>query len=141
MNPLDTGEEFSIELMNPNPTSSKTKAGPVYRVSFEVHRDVWDCFMDAETGGMVLEGALQVTAQNAPLEAPEKPKGGPLSKAAAMLCQDDKANEYAEILGQPDFQHLIYDRCRIKSRAELDHDSYAAAQYEELKRSFIRWAF
>ncbi len=55
MNPLDTGEEFQIEVMNPNPSSSKTKDGPKYRVSFEMTQDDWQCFMDANTNGMVLE--------------------------------------------------------------------------------------
>lgn len=138
MNPLDTGDTFAIGLFNPNPTSSKTKAGPVYRVSFEMAQEDWQAFMDANTNGMILEGELRV------VEAyiqPVKPKGGPISKDAAMLCQDEKANDYATILGHKGFKELLYARCCIESRAELDHDKAAAAEYEKIKAQFIRWAF
>ena len=142
LNPLDSGDEFAIELMNPNPSSSKTKDGPKYRVSFEMTQDDWQCFMDANTSGMVLEMTGRATVIPATkIDLPEKPKGGPLSKAAAMLCQDDKANEYAGILGHTDFKELIYARCCIQSRAELDHDKEAAKEYESIKSQFIRWAF
>jgi hypothetical protein len=160
LNPLDSGDEFAIELMNPNPSSSKTKDGPKYRVSFEMTQDDWQCFMDANTSGMVLEmtgraTVIPVTQLDAAIKAakpgaiipvdkhmnPITPKGGPLSKAAAMLCQDDKANEYAGILGHKDFKELIYARCCIQSRAELDHDKEAAKEYESIKSQFIRWAF
>jgi hypothetical protein len=140
MNPLDTGEEFAVEFMNPNPSSSKTKAGPVYRVSFEVHRELWDEFMDAETAGMVLEGSLAVTAKNEPLEAPEapRPKGGVLARNAGMLCQDELANQWAATLGFHDLKDLIYRRCVIDSRAELDHDREAAKEFERIKSDFAR---
>ena len=142
MNPLDTGEEFSLEVMNPNPSSSKTKDGPKYRVSFELTQDDWQCFMDANTNGMILELTGRATSIPAPkMELPEKPKGGPISKAAAMLCQDEKANEYAVILGHDSFQELIYAQCCIESRSELDHDHAAAREYEKIKSHFIRWAF
>lgn len=60
-NPLDKpGLVFDLDLMNPNPTSSKTKAGPVYRVSFEVERDTWDWFMDAECAGMMIAAKATV---------------------------------------------------------------------------------
>lgn len=139
MNPLDTGEEFSIELMNPNPTSSKTKDGPKYRVSFETTQDDWQCFMDANTNGMILEGTLRATEIPAPkMEVSVKPKGGPLSKAAAMLCQDDLANKFGQILGYEDFKTAIYARCGINSRSELDHNLVAAEAYARLKSDFIR---
>jgi hypothetical protein len=152
MNPLDTGETFTIELMNPNPTSSKTKDGPKYRVSFEIHREAWDEFMDANTQGMVLEltgraTVIPVTKMESTskvlseMEVPDKPKGGPISKDAAMLCQDDKANRYAVVNGFESFQRMIYETCRISSRAQLDHNIRAQGHYQELKSAFIRWAF
>lgn len=65
MNPLHAlGQPFQVELYNPNPTASKTKEGPIYRLSFEVKRELWDAFMGAETKGMLIEGALVVTATN-----------------------------------------------------------------------------
>ena len=55
INPLEhPGTVFEMPLMNPNPKSSKTQAGPIYRVSFEVPRELWDLFMEANTKGMVL---------------------------------------------------------------------------------------
>lgn len=144
MNPLDSGEEFQLEVMNPNPSSSKTQDGPKYRVSFEMSREDWDCFMDANTKGMVLMfvgRATQIPGTTIEAAPKPKPKGGPISKAAGMLCQDEKATEYALIIGYKDFKEAIYARCGINSRAELDHDPFAAERYEELKSGFIRWAF
>jgi len=156
VNPLDTGEEFSLEVMNPNPSSSKTKDGPKYRVSFEMTQDDWQCFMDANTQGMVLEftgraTVVPVTKLDAAIKAakpgdivmvdkhmnPIRPKGGPLSKAAAMLCQDDAANEFAVINGHENFKEFIYDFCKVESRAELDHSESAAQNWEILKSRFI----
>lgn len=55
MNPLDQpGIVFTLELLNPNPTFSKTKDGPVHRVSFEVSSETWDCFRAANTKGMMI---------------------------------------------------------------------------------------
>ena len=136
MNKLDTQEEFQIELMNPNPSSSKTKEGPIYRVSFEMHQDDWQCFMDANTKGMILVGTLQVLESN-PVE-PEKPKGGVRSKDAAFLCQDEDANRWASSLGFRDLKDMIYTRCAIKSRAELDHNPEALEEYERIKVDFLR---
>lgn len=85
-NPLHTpGQVFDLELANPNPTSSKTKDGPVYRVSFEVPRDVWDCFMDAKTAGMLLAAKACVVDEGGEAEALERPQKGPYSAQAALL--------------------------------------------------------
>jgi hypothetical protein len=143
VNPLDTGEEFSIGMMNPNPTSSKTKDGPKYRVSFEMAQEDWQCFMDANTNGMILEGTLRATEIPVMkimelVEVVEKPTGGPLSKAAAMLCQDDLANKFGQVLGYEDFKAAIYARCGINSRSELDHNLVAAEAYAKLKSDFVR---
>lgn len=55
LNPLDTpGEPFEFEARNPNPSSSKTQQGPVYRISLEVDEKTWRCFMHADTKGMLL---------------------------------------------------------------------------------------
>lgn len=143
MNPLDGAEVFSIELMNPNPTSSKTKDGPVYRVSFEMQKDDWQMFMDGNTKGMVLEMQGRVTQESKkPIlkTAQEKVKGGPLSKEAAMWCQDELQDEYAELFGYSDFKQMIYAWCGIKSRAELDHNNMSAYQWNALKNNFITWS-
>jgi hypothetical protein len=74
-NPLDFHDIFHIELMNPNPTSSKTKDGPMYRVSFELaDRESWSQFMDANTKGMVINCAMQVMPPQGYIEpSKEKP--------------------------------------------------------------------
>lgn len=71
VNPLDfPGKPFEIELWNPNPTSRKTKDGPVYRISFEIDREPWDCFMAAELKGMIIIAQAMVYEGSEPL--PEK---------------------------------------------------------------------
>ena len=134
MNPLDSKAVFHMELLNPNPTSSKTKDGPKYRVSFEMHKEDWQCFMDANTQGMVLEFQGRVTELNEPM-----PKGGPLSKEAGMLCQHPEYNEYAESKGYEDLKAMIYANCSITSRAQLDHDNSGAWCYNNLKSKMFAW--
>ena len=139
MNPLDREhEQFPVEFMNPNPTSSKTKDGPKYRVAFEVHRELWDLFMDANTNGMVLMGQLIVSELGSSQEPkPEKPKGGVYSKEAAFLCQDELANQFARNCGYGDMKDMIYQRCGITSRAELDHNDDALAMFRTIKQSYV----
>jgi hypothetical protein len=134
VNELDTGKVY-LTLGNPNPSSSKTKLGACYRVSFELPQDEWQLFMDSETKGMVLEAQCIVTHSN----TPDKPKGGPISKNAGMLCQEPEANAFAVAQGYEDMQRMIYTKCAISSRAELDHNESAAQVYESLKHRFYRW--
>ncbi len=80
VNPLDRpGEVFELALLNPNPTSSKTKDGPVYRVSFEIDKDSWDCFMAANTKGMMIATKACVVKQDEDeslhRKTEKKPKG------------------------------------------------------------------
>jgi hypothetical protein len=138
-NPLDTDQVFSVELMNPNPTSSKTKDGPKYRVSFEMHQDAWQMFMDANTNGMILEmqGRVQEKHTDIPTIAEEcLGKGGPLSIEAAQWCHQEGPNRYAIELGYADFQHMIYDHCDIKTRRELDHNHTAALIWYIMKENY-----
>lgn len=86
MNPLDApGTIFDLELMNPNPTSSKTKDGPLYRVSFELDRDAWQCFMDAKTKGMVIAAKACVVDLDGAEAIEAAPEKGPYGKEAAKL--------------------------------------------------------
>ena len=92
MNPLNKPNTiFDLALMNPNPTSRKTKDGPNYRVSFEVERETWDWFMSAEeTTGMVIAAKAAVVGDTAPQCEPitAKPKAtgkGEHGKAWALL--------------------------------------------------------
>jgi len=90
LNPLDRpGDVFDLELSNPNPTSSKTKDGPVYRVSFEVTRDTWDWFMETDTKGMLVAAKACVVdlGEEAQALEPAKEKGpfGSMSKVLRTL--------------------------------------------------------
>ena len=89
MNPLDVGEKVYIELMNPNPSSSKTKAGPVYRVSFEMTQEHWQMFMDADTPGMILDSVMQRVADCPDIvdDRPPKPDKGPYRDFARWVYQ------------------------------------------------------
>lgn len=103
-NPLHTpGEIFDLGLMNPNPTSSKTKAGPVYRISFEVERETWDLFMEAETSGLLLAAKACVVdeTQGAATDAPRRPEKGPYGEAASILriAGTHRATAVLEALG------------------------------------------
>jgi len=93
-NPLESEGEFQMSLSNPNPTSSKTKHGPVYRVSFELTQDEWQQFMDCETMGMVIECVGRVTHRNDQVGTAEdgfsfeqcrKPEKGPYGQEAKAL--------------------------------------------------------
>ena len=96
MNPLNKPNTiFDLALMNPNPTSRKTKDGPNYRVSFEVERETWDWFMSAEeTTGMVIAAKAAVVGDTAPQCEPitAKPKAkakGEHGKAWVQLYRNN----------------------------------------------------
>ena len=55
-----------------------------------------------------------------------------------MFCQDEEANKWACQLGFADLKHMIYHRCGIESRAELDHDEDAYDEFRRIKTEFIR---
>ncbi|PAU76760.1 hypothetical protein [Halomonas salipaludis] len=83
-------------------------------------------------------------------------KGGQLAKVAALLCQDElfrlyldrrKRHKFGLAPGQlPDGTHSEQDArdwlcqaCRIDSRAELDHNPYAAATFKGIRARFGHW--
>lgn len=60
-NPLDApGTMFVVELLNPNPSSRRTKDGPVYRISFEVSQEVHASFMNAAQGNLRIAARMSV---------------------------------------------------------------------------------
>lgn len=71
-NPLQTGEIFDFEGLNPNPSARKTQEGPVYRVSFEVPQEIWRLFMESNTKGMMIAAKMMV-AQDGQFIEPERP--------------------------------------------------------------------
>lgn len=88
LNPLDRpGTIFDLPLLNPNPSSSKTKDGPVYRVSFELEKDDWQLFMDAQTKGMMIAAKACVVSQaeDEVLQKPANDKSKPYGELAREL--------------------------------------------------------
>ncbi|WP_136067127.1 hypothetical protein [Modicisalibacter radicis] len=86
----------------------------------------------------------------------QQPKGGPLARSAAMLCQDaqfrlylDRRKRYKFGLKpdqMPDGTHSAQDArdwicqaCGISSRAELDHNPHAGATFRMIRNRFTRW--
>ena len=141
--------------------SLKTMMDGTLRISFDIEpmhaQDAFRLFAAPGTPAAIAAlavGYAQKTdtsgdhVQKTPKSIDEKPKGGPLSKLAAMWCN------------QPDFwdwlnadihnaahnpqgttcndsigaTSCIYSRCRITSRAELDNDDIAAEKFHRLIR-------
>lgn len=85
VNPLQhPGQVFDLELANPNPTSSKTKDGPVYRLSFEVPRETWDLFMEADTKGLLIAAKATVVDLGGEAQAVEETFDGGVYRMEAQ---------------------------------------------------------
>jgi len=128
IDPLDhPGEVFDLALMNPNPSSSKTKDGPVYRVSFEVERETWDLFMDADTKGMLIAAKAAVVAEEQPEATAanaDKPKKGEFGKEARdlKLCGFFRAPAVWKVIGpdQAFLDWLKLQPCAAKGHGECE---------------------
>lgn len=59
----------------------------------------------------------------------EKPKGGELAKLAGQLCNNPSFQEFLGVHNAEDAANEIRTVCGITSRAELDHNSEAAAVF------------
>lgn len=84
------------------------------------------------------------------------PKGGPVARQAAMLCQDpvfrlylDRRRRYKHGMTEsqlPDGTHNEQDArewlvtaCRVTSRAQLDHTPEAADTFRRIRNRFNAW--
>jgi len=84
------------------------------------------------------------------------PKGGTVARQAAMLCQDQAFRLYLDRRRRakhnmtefqlPDGTHNTEDArdwlcaaCQIQSRAELDHNTTAAATFRRIRQCFLKW--
>lgn len=83
----------------------------------------------------------------------DKPKGGPLSKSAAMLCDNPKFQQYCReqhcggLPNSPSEKtdtdmaaNVVRGHCEIQSRSELDHNPEAAKRFHELMREYRQWS-
>lgn len=125
--------------------SSKTMADGTLRITFDIEPmhalDAFALFRSPGTPAAI--AALQVgyaAASDKDSLTVEKPKGGALSKLAAMWCQDpgfwtwletDPENACHSERGAA---ACIYAICGIESRAELDHNPVAAEKFHRMIR-------
>lgn len=59
----------------------------------------------------------------------EKPKGGALAKLAGILCKDPMFLAFYGFDDEADAEYHVRFVCGIESRAELDHNTEAAATF------------
>lgn len=82
-------------------------------------------------------------------ETPVKQKGGSLSQQAAMMCENERFQEFIRVKYRYSYQPgqsgssyaaagLRYMH-GIQSRSELDHNPEAAKRFHELMREFNAW--
>ena len=122
--------------------SLKTMADGTLRISFDIEpmhaQDAFRLFAAPGTPAAIAALAVGYAAvgepKPEPLCEPEKPKGGPLSKLAAMWCNDPEFWTWLGTDGEMGAAAYIYSVCFIKSRAELDHDVIAAEKFHRLIR-------
>ncbi|QMV32387.1 hypothetical protein 8G_00069 [Ralstonia phage Hyacinthe] len=79
----------------------------------------------------------------------EAPKGGQLAKLAGMLCDQPDfwaflnwcdANGGQIISSAEDAANFVREVCGVASRAELDHNHYAAERFHmEIRLPYVRW--
>lgn len=70
------------------------------------------------------------------MSATPHPKGGPLARLAGLWANEPAFLEWMHSIGQPantpaDAAEFIRARCRIESRAFLDHDPRAKALFHQ----------
>ncbi len=69
---------------------------------------------------------------------PERPKGGELSRLAAMWCNDPHFQKWIMAVDAASARQKILLKCGITSRADLDHSQTAAAYFHKLIREPYR---
>lgn len=87
-----------------------------------------------------------ILTEEGPLVAPEEtePKGGALSKSAAMFCLDLRFQEfcnetYGTILNETGAVIAVRTKCKVDSRRQLDHDELAKMRFLEMRKEFLAW--
>lgn len=67
-------------------------------------------------------------------EPAERPKGGELAKLAGMLCDNPAFQKFIGATDSDNAAEIVRFQCGIQSRAELDHNTEAAAHFHEVFR-------
>lgn len=137
-------------------TKSTSRKGPTVTLLLQDDADVeWFetlTLAKGKTAGQLLDAAFRLSPQDDQSREPvEKPKGGPLSQKAALLCQDEAFHAYVSQfgdMGDPlppgrDWVEIssgwLRAYCGVSSRAELDHSPEAARRFAQLRTEFYQW--
>ena len=114
-----------------------------------------DAMMKAAPGTRYTAVFVEVNDQEEPVKhapaASKKPRRPfhelPLSQQAALRCQDErfcqflvKQHNWTSELDEGGSAGFIYDWCTINSRADLDTDDQAAADWLRLNAEYGQWA-
>jgi hypothetical protein len=104
-----------------------------------------------DLGGLVSEETPQTSpetedesppwdeAETEDVPAADMLKGGPLAKKAAILCAKPAFWTFLKVRTQEAATNVLRRECGVKSRAELDHNSEAAAAFDRLWGEFLLW--
>lgn len=85
-------------------------------------------------------------ATQAKEEVTEKPKGGPLSQLAGQWCNDETFQRFLnqrygeKCTTKEETAQLLRHLCGVESRADLDHDPDAKAEFHKIRLAFINWS-
>lgn len=156
-NPLESDDEFSMTLMNPNPSFKARKDGDHYFVDFELSKEEWEWFTDPniDRTGMVLELTAMVTHRAIKISAVQesKPKGGQLAQEAGKICSNPQFQlflqaKYSGVWRMlPPIQKLVdrpaqcvRDICGVTSRSQLDSNQEAKRKFMGLMHEFSVWS-
>jgi hypothetical protein len=78
-------------------------------------------------------------AETEDVPAADMLKGGPLAKKAGILCAKPAFWTFLKVRTQEAATNVLRRECGVKSRAELDHNSEAAAAFDRLWGEFLLW--
>jgi hypothetical protein len=150
-NGLYPGKVFQIDMRNLNISAKSTKDGMIYYGRFEMTREDFDRFSDADLTGSLFVAPLECV-EVGEKKTPKEPKlkGGTLSQSAAILCKDPDFSDYVRQrlrdegdAPAPDALYVeaqaLYKWCKIQSRAEFDHNSAAQVRFFEVTHAFECW--
>ncbi|MDB4726134.1 hypothetical protein OAF54_01765 [bacterium] len=95
---MNQGNEFDVELLNPNVKGVSLKDGPKYTVTCEITKELFDKFMSENLTGLILEGKLRSAGElmrEIELEE-EKPKKQNLAGWLAQACNEEAFQEFVK---------------------------------------------
>ena len=77
---------------------------------------------------------------------PEKPKGGKLAMRAGILCNEggfqkflSEHDPFYDVVSAERAAETVRGKCKVSSRADLDHDEEAARRFRELEAEYHAW--